>query len=241
VKFIDSTKSILENIYLASGPIIALLSFFIFRQIKLAKEQLHIAKRQLIEAQKQLMISSKRDSIKLAADQIHFFSTVVVANFNILHSKLEEKGVKPIRIPTKKFAVDDVFTVLQQKTYLEYTEKIVPFIPDYLNVVNNIETFAAYFIQEVADEKVAFHSCGGTFCSVVEKCSFIICIGNIKKHETPFFNTIKLYNIWCDRLQTEGIKIQKEMIEKELKEKIEKIDEALKTKDDFYIKPLGTE
>ena len=72
--FFDSSKSVLENISFLSSPIIAMLSFLIFRQIRLSKEQLDLQRGQALETQKQIIITSKRESIKLSVEQIHFFT-----------------------------------------------------------------------------------------------------------------------------------------------------------------------
>jgi len=241
VTFFDSTKSILENIYLASGPVIALLGVFIFKQIKLAKEQLNITRSQLQEAQKQLTISSKRDSIKLAAQQIHFFSNNIIPFINKLDEQLKENKIEKVIIPTRNFEVADALKVLDRNSILEYYNITFPFHLDFLNIANSLETFATYFVQEVADEKVAFQSLGFSFCDMVESCSFTICFANSKTHITPFFNTIKLYNVWFDRLNASGIKREKDADEKDLKERIEQVDGILKTTNDTFIKPLGTE
>ncbi|MFA6248488.1 MAG: hypothetical protein WC615_16225 [Mucilaginibacter sp.] len=240
MKLFDETKSILENLYLLSGPIIALLGLFIFKQIKLAKGQLTIAKGQLEEAQKQLLISSKRDSIKLAAEQVHYYLNTIVGFQDVLNDQLKEADINPLKITTYEFNYKDIFKQYDAQVVRNYHEKLSPHLVKYLKVLNSMETFSTYFIQEVADENVAFEAVGATFCYSVNNYSFVLCILSKLEHETFFCNTIKLYNIWSKRLEKKGIQYKKQNLEKEFTDKINKINEELKNKGDESIIPLGS-
>ncbi len=244
MKFFDEHKSILENLYLLSGPIIALFGFFIFRQISLAKEQIIIAKGQLEEAQKQLKISSKRDSIKLAAEQIYFLLNDIVKHSNDFYLKRTAANIDLIEIPTKVFEFDDIKKVIKDKNPKEYIDKLLTTGTDFLLILNLLETFATYFIQEVADENVAFEAVGATYCSIVEQHSYILSAvrkGKKDKPRTNFSNLIKLYNIWSDRLESIDMTMEKEIFENEYKAKMAKMNNELSKKEKKPIKPLGTE
>lgn len=163
--FFDASKSIVENLYLISGPVIAIFGFFIFRQIQLAKEQLKIARDQLSEAKKQLAINSTRDSIKLAAEQVKFYMDTIVSYSNESNDKLDELKIKRIIIKTTRFIKDDIFNSPNFQEKINYLNSPEIIVLD-LKTMNSLETFSTFFIQRVADEKVAFQAVGKSFVAL---------------------------------------------------------------------------
>ena len=108
MQIIDFNKSILENIYFFSGPVLAILGFYIMKQIKIAKDNLEISKQILIETQKNLQITSIRDSIKLASEQIKFYIEEIEQQYNDSYKTLTEHNIERIIIKTKEFLFSDI-------------------------------------------------------------------------------------------------------------------------------------
>jgi hypothetical protein len=170
------TTSNLENIYFASGIIIGLAGFFLFKKVKLIKKQ-------------------------RAAEQIRFYQNEIVESQKALSDALKTAGITPIKIETKEFNLDDILNTLTPHKGKKYHNDIKPFIYKYSIALNCLEKFAAYFIEEAADERVAYESVGPSFCYSVESCSYALCMLSEHEHKRYFTNTIKLYNIWADRLE----------------------------------------
>jgi len=89
MNILDLQKSLLENLYFLSGPILAFLGFVIFKQIKLAKEQVIIAQQQLSESQKQIKINSQRQAATLAAELVKVFEDIISLG-NMIGSKKKQ-------------------------------------------------------------------------------------------------------------------------------------------------------
>ncbi len=234
----DTSKSLIENVYLLSGPILAIFGFSVIRQIKLAKDQLKTAKDQLLENQKQLVIISSRDAIKTAAEQVKFYMDTIVKYANEASDKIKEIGITRIEIQTTRFIKQDILNDQRTEEIISYMEKSDKMLLFDLNLMNSLETFSTYFTQKVADETVAFQSVGRSFCHTVEKISFRL--SSVRDNETDYFkNTVSLYNLWKTRLTNQDLEIQKETLQKELEQKLQEI-EAKKTNTSI-IKPLGTD
>lgn len=238
--FFDETKSIIENLDLLSGPVLALLGFFIFRQVKLAKEQLKIAKEQLNETHKQLLVNSRRDSIKLAAEQVRFYMDVIVKYADEGYDKMKETGMTRFIIDTTRFIRKDILDYKKPKEVKDYLEKTKDLSVYDLKTMNALESFSTYFIQKVADEKVAFQSVGKSFCVVVHSLSFALSM--VRHNESSYFeNTITLYRLWKHRIDQQNLESQKELLQTELMQKIEELETKINNTPPSNIKPLGTE
>ena len=113
----------------------------------------------------------------------------------------------------------------------------------YLLILNNTELFSTYFITKVADEDVAFQTIGNSFCKMIEELSFTYCILRRVDKNLNFNNTIKLYNLWNNRIEIINIGKEKEKLLKS-KNKIEldliqKINDLHK-KIDTKLNPIGS-
>jgi hypothetical protein len=236
MSFFDTSKSILENLYFMSGPILAVLGFFIFRQIKIAKEQLKIGKDQLMETQKQLFINSTRDSIKLAAEQINYYLTTLVPIANEELKKRQNLDFPSIDFKPTRFINQEVLDSARVTEILPYLKKMIDteYVPT--GTMNSLETFATFFVQKVADENVAFQSVGKSYCETVKRLS--IELSTVRHDDDGYYrNTIVLYRLWNKRLEEHDLKKQKDLMEKQLME----MENEIKIRQDQGIKPIGTE
>lgn len=236
----DTSKSIIENVYLVSGPVLAIFGIFAIRQITLLKEQIKIARDGLNQAQKQLTINSKRDSIKLSAEQVNFYMDTIVKYSNESFIKYKELGISRVSIKTTRFIKSDVLSSPNVKEIHEFLRRSEEIALLDLKVMNALETFSTYFVQKVADENAAFQAVGASFCDTVETLSlfFSICRFN---ESTRYVNTITLYRLWKNRVDRETLESQKKLVEKELTAKIEELQAKIKITPETDIHPLGTD
>ncbi|EKT4548463.1 hypothetical protein SL053_001005 [Flavobacterium psychrophilum] len=209
---IDSTKSLVENLYLISGPILAVLGFVAILQLRLTK--------------KAIIITSKRQAAELSSKQIDYYTNQIIPLQDELYLIEEEQKIERL-----------IFKDLIQFTYEEIEKKINNNLikkkikeldvnaDKILRIVNAMESFSTYFIKGVADEEIAYSSIGRTFCHSVENYSFDISFMRREDDLQVFNNLVALYHIWKSRLNSE--KISKELLNKqnELKKiQIKKVD-----------------
>lgn len=243
MEIIDHNKSLLENIYLISGPILAILGCLIFYQIKLAKKSIELADQQIMEAKKYLRTISKREAAALAAKQVEIFMEKIIPMGNQIYNKKEEIDFPKFNGEIKNFTNDELKEWDKDFTR-SFSEKMLKLDLLDIQLINFLEGFATYFTKGIADEEIAFSSVGRAYCNYVESYYPQISItrgsNNPNKH---YNNLIELYKIWNSRLD-------KFKIEDELKKKQQKIKEELKdfenikqqaSKKEITIKPLGTE
>lgn len=89
-----------------------------------------------------------------------------------------------------------------------------------VNVLNQLEGFAIFFANGAADEEVAFPVAAIPFCDYVEM--FAPCLIAMRSNTLAGFtsgkyaNTVRLYEIWADRIRVEEIEAQTKDAAKEL-------------------------
>jgi len=240
MEIFDNSKSILENLYFLSGPALAVLGLFIFRQIKLAKTQLTIAKQQLEESQEELKINSQRQAANLAADKVKEYVNEII----ILENKIFDEKLK-INFPSykgeiKEFTNDEIKD--WDKDFLDaFLKKPDNIALLELEIVNRLEAFSVYFIKGIADEKIAFNSIGRAFCDSVRRFYPIITLLRGRKNPNkPYEILIQLYRCWEQRLETYKIEAEKDELSKEVKAKLEKLEQLSEKKTDLdIIKIIG--
>lgn len=92
MEFFDSTKSIVENLYLLSGPIIALLAI--------------AGVIQLFIARKTMIINSKREAANLAAQQIKDYCDRLIPKMTIYDLSLRNAKIEDVQIKTGDFKTE---------------------------------------------------------------------------------------------------------------------------------------
>jgi hypothetical protein len=213
MEIFDYSKSIVENVSYLSGPIIALLGFVVFYQLRLAK--------------KAIVITSKRQAAELSTKQIEIYYNVIIplqSKFTnlIVAEKFDNVEIRNL----KKFTFSELSSG-KEDNLLKEAEFISKNVIPAVDAMNSMEAFSTYFTKGVADEEIAFSSLGRTFCSTVKKLSFVYCIlRNDESHDVlPYENTIKLYDLWNSQLSSKRIESELKKKTEELKKiKIEKIN-----------------
>jgi hypothetical protein len=242
MEILDTSKSLIENMYLMSGPILVFLGFIVFRQIKLTKAQIILAKKHLEESQKQAIIKSSRESISIAADQVKEYINEIIPLKNKLYDlKIKNSAIK-FTGEIKNFTHDEI--EYWDKKFSDYflNKRTDELILLELEIVNRLESFAIYFTNGLADEKVAFSSIGKNFCNIASLYPVITLVRGSQNPNKYFENLVELYKCWKPRLEDYKIDLEKKNISKNMKENIERLEnlEGKRTKGNS-MKPIGTE
>lgn len=233
MEIIDTHKSILENLYFLSGPILAVLGLFIFRQIKLAKNQFIIAKKQLEESQKQLKINSQRQAASLAADKVKEYCSELLPLIDRISIEKEKIKYVDFTGPIMNFTNDELKNF--DKEFLDaFLNRPIEIAFLELEIINNLEAFSVYFVKGIADEKIAFNSIGKTFCnSILQYYPTISLLRGSKNANKPYDTLIQLYRCWSERLDSFKIETEKEELSKEVQNRIDQLEQLKKRRPDF--------
>ena len=129
----------------------------------------------------------------------------------------------------KKFKVTFNKNEVSIKTIEKITKKEIENFSSYgwlNNLLNYFELYSLYFCSRVADENIWFHTTWNCYCKIIQELYPIILIND--DGENSYKNIKILHKIWQDRIDNEKLLIEKENIEKKIKD-IESIN----------IKPIG--
>jgi hypothetical protein len=225
MEIIDTTKSLIENLYLISGPILLI-------SIIIGIYQLNSSKKLFIQAENVLDINSKRDSIKFAIEQHKYIQDKLIPlELEIMEIKSKNKlkiykyneEFKHFTInELKSFGNDKMKKYLSNSGDLEYTKKAI-------ELVMKLNMISVPFNTLVADDEIGFKSFGIYYCKIIE--SYYPMIALLREQENDFrYNDIReLYNRW-------NKKLEETKIDEELNNLIKKKNE-IKTE---IKKPIGT-
>lgn len=216
----DETKSILENLYFLSGPLVLIVAIFGLKQIKIAKDSLRI--------------NSKRQSAILAFDLSQKYMETIQTDYENLTDQMSELGIdytklEELNLPNLKL-IDK-----KNKNYSEF-EKAKKYCEDlefaYSQILNKLEAYSVPFNNKIADEEIAYNLDVLQYISLCNLCAAGIVSYREKDGEGTLIykDIIELYDIWKNRNEEQIIESQvSSLIIKKNLLKIKKI------------KPLGTE
>lgn len=196
MEIFDTSKSLIENIYLLSGPLIAILGLAGIIQLKLTK--------------KAIIISSKREAAKFAANQIDVYLSHIMPLINQIFDSEKKEKINGIKLKTREFNNKAVIEELGIEKVAEVFALRMK--NPKLKLLNSIEAFSTYFTKGIADEEIAFSAVGLTFCNTIESLHFDIAICRKKEEEYSFQNLVSLYEIWSSRLKKEKLSREKDEI-----------------------------
>lgn len=214
MEIFDSTKSIVENLYFLSGPVLSLLGI--------------VAILQLLMTKKAMITNARREAANIAAQQIDVYNNSIIPLYNELFLLETKKKVSAPPIKPGPFRHKYLTQNMGEKKCLQIMEKRLPLTLPILQVLNAVEAFSTYFIKEVADEEIAFSAVGQTYCSSIESMFFDIASGR-DVDDQSFQNMIELYRLWNNRLEKQSL----------LKEK-SKITQKLENVQENKVNPIGT-
>ena len=239
MELIDSSKSILENLYLLSGPLLVITGVIVFFQIRISKKSLIISNETLEQYKKDLKIKSMRESALLTAQQVDSFSDLIKKYDAVVQSPEYIKIKYPSTI--KEFSSDEFFDQ-DEKWVGAFLSTDRELKINCTSIINRLEAISVYFIEGIADENLAYSSIGRTFCECVELLYPFYLISRVEKEFNQYEKTIKLYNIWKERSKDLILQIENQELENKMKEIENKLHELKKkVKPNKKIYPLGTE
>jgi len=201
MEFFDSTKSIVENLYLLSGPVLTLLAIAGVVQLFLTK--------------KTLKVSSQRDAANLAAQQLKDYCERIIPTLNKYDISLRKEKIQDVDIEIGEFSRQYLEDKLGKSKIKEIFTERLKLLYFQLNVLNTLESFSIYFVKGIADEQIAYSSVGRTFCFSVEKYFFEIAFSRYKD-DNSFQNIIELYKLWRSRLDKDRLTKEQENILRKL-------------------------
>ena len=196
--FFDETKTIVENLYLLSGPMIFLIALLGLRQLKIAKDS--------------IKINSQRQSATMAFELCEKYFVALSKIYNqigseMLSLKIDFKKIEKLNLDK----LDDINK--ENENYSEY-QKVLDNYDKFrykLGALSDmLETFSIPFIKKIADEELAYNMHFLKFHQYCNLCSVhIIEIRMTHPDEKVIYeNVIKLYSIWKNRYEKERIESQ---------------------------------
>lgn len=190
----------LETIYyITAGPGLLLIGYLALSQIKVSKENAKIA--------------AKRESYRLAAEQLSFFSQIIIPRINIADNYIKENGILFFKNSTVQIESSNIKIV----RYLPKgeKEKIINFVAetDITETFNLTESVAIYFTGGLASEELAFSSIGYSYVYMVKKFLPLILIN---EERVDYKNLIDLFILWSNRIENQNLIEQKKSLDKKI-------------------------
>ena len=227
-----SLRDYLEMFSFGATIATAAVAILALRQLRLARLQLVVASATLKVAQDDIKIRSRREAVSLAAKHCEDYGDVILQKLNNWRSEITGKGVslKSWLLQNKSFDETSLQDSKGAQVWIQQMQsKQLGTIA--CKILNQCEAFAIYFATGAADEEVAFPVVGSIFCHEVEM--FAPWLIAMRTHSSSdytsgkYANTVRLYEIWADRIRVEEIESQTKLTQRELgtlkKEKIKPI------------------
>ncbi|MDT3280686.1 hypothetical protein [Shewanella scandinavica] len=214
IQWIDAVSPYLEFVYFLSAPVVAFCAYKALEQIKVGK--------------KATQTSSERESYRLAAERCEYFHKEVSPEIEKFSRLLKEKEIK--FLSQCKVTIDGKKIKFEPSKDKEQLKKLVAELEHFHELFNKLELFAMYFTSRIADEELAYHSLGSSYCRLVEK---LIPLLVMKFYKEECKHIMGLFFLWNPRIQK--LKDQKRIneLQKELSEMKDK------EYDDKTVKPIG--
>jgi hypothetical protein len=206
----------LELLYFSSGIIVAVAALIGLRQLFLAKslltateQQVRLANEALSQAKTDLETRSRRESVVLAAERCADFANIVMRGLKQLETAIDA-GVQVTRWKLKDadFNWKSLEDEKQGKAWAAEVLKTPSAHNEIAACANDLEGFAIYFATGAADEELACPVAGPVFCERVEYLAAHIISareGTAGLTSGPYQNTIRLYNLWSERLKAQQL------------------------------------
>ncbi|ELV8813360.1 hypothetical protein [Vibrio vulnificus] len=214
IQFIDAVSPYLEFLYFLSAPALAFFAYKALEQIVVSK----IA----------MQTSSKRESYRLAAERCEYFHKEVSPEIDKFFNLLKEKEIK--FLSQCKVTIEGNKLKFVPSEDKEQLKKLVAELEHFHELFNKLELFAMYFTSRIADEELAYHSLGSSYCRLVEK---LIPLLMMKFYKEECKHIMGLFLLWNPKIQ----KLKDEKRIKELQKELSEIQD--KEYDDKTVKPIG--
>jgi hypothetical protein len=195
--FFDSTKSIIENLYLLSGPLLFLISLIAIKQLKVTKESIKINS----QRQASTMSFEICEKYEKSLEQKHSILNLKLKELDIDSDKIFALNPSSLRNLPEKITTDNEFKkILENRNVLSYY---------IIDLLNELEGYCIPFIRKLADEELAYDLQFHQFY-----CWTTLCMTEIHYIQNKKDNLIKidyygnicdLYSIWKARNEKEDL------------------------------------
>lgn len=172
-----------------------------------------ISIKQLKIMQSDIKTKNKRASIEKSIEYLNWFATEFIPEVDDYTLKLEGKRINVYPdIDKRTFKFNDTLNLRSRNVKNSIKIK---HDNGAIYLCNQLEFFSAAMVSGLADEELAFNPLAESFCQIIELNYDVYCYARRHK-DTLYTNTIKLYKIWKDRLESINLQKEKELIEQKM-------------------------
>lgn len=216
MEIFDSSKTIIENAYYASGVIIAVAAIIGIYQIFIMKRGINI--------------NSRRDAAKVSFQISEIYDSKFKQCIDLLveaYKKIELEVIMKINI--EQFSIQEYKVKYEEAWRTKFETNYKKVAAKFEECANILEGYSVPILLGVADENISFNTEYECFI-LLSKICFPYIINKQIEDKQLFCYTSKLYNLWIKK--STKLKLQNE---------IEKLEEKLQnTKIKKDIEPIGT-
>lgn len=198
--FFDETKSIIENLYLLSGPLLLFMSLIAVKQLKVAKDN--------------IKINSQRQASTMSFELCEKYEKPIKEKHTQLSHKMKELGIDAEKIfalnPSELRNLPKRITEnIEFKKIMENRDELSSLT---ISLINELEGFSSPFIRKLADEELAYDLQIDQFYAWAT-----LCIAELHYFQNKEEGLIKmdfggnvcdLFQIWKSRNEKEDIERQ---------------------------------
>ena len=194
-----------ETLYFLSAAALAIFAFKGLEQLKLTLEQLEIT-REIANK------NTQREAFKLAAEQCRYFAERVVPLLVKARDECQQSKMTCLNNPQFKIVKGEITE--HNFNHALLAQELRGDKPHLIGYLNSLEGFALFFASGIAEEVVGYQETATAFCSGVRSCMPAIYF--LRSVGVRYESTVKLYEIWSNRLESEALKKKKESIDAKL-------------------------
>ncbi len=193
--YFDESKSLLENLYFLSGPLLFIIALYGLKQINVAKKSLHI--------------NCKRESAILAFELSQRYIENLTDDYETLTDLFQALHIDYIKLEELDLTSLEIIE-RTNKNISEYDKaksSLTEFKNNITSIMDKLEGYAVPFIAKIADEEIAYNLDGKQFLYYCNLCA----VGIHSARENDEFdnnlyrNTIELYHLWKNRFERHKI------------------------------------
>jgi hypothetical protein len=211
-------RPILESLFFLATIALAVFAFKGLEQLKLTLVQLEIT-REIANK------NTQREAFKLAAEQCRYYGDYIVPLQSKAREECNQFKITCFADPRFKIVGGEIVEHNFDKALV--TKEMGGDRPGLVSFLNSLEGFALFFVSGIAEEKVGYQETATSFCTGVRKYMPLIWL--FRSVGVRYESTVKLYEIWSNRQESEALTKSKDSIDAKLK--------SIKTEN---VKTLGT-
>lgn len=189
-------KEVLEYLYYLAQIFLVLIALFALTQISFLIDQLQISKADI-------EIRTKRESIILSLQVCENFEKNILPKLIKINKFMKDRKIPKFNIETNNLTQED--DLEKMENWLEkWFISIKSILPEVINIINDLESFSAYFLKGLADEETAFSLVSAKYCKSIEDLFFFIKYSKVKNKNLDFprkyNNILDLYELWVKKI-----------------------------------------